>query len=64
MVFADDTCGEVVTLDGHGRSTTSYSLAMPPRSAAQASPVLVLLLMRLPKIALYYYLVRIGWSLS
>jgi membrane protein YqaA with SNARE-associated domain len=27
-------------------------------------PVLVLLLMRLPKIALYYYLVRIGWSLS
>jgi membrane protein YqaA with SNARE-associated domain len=27
-------------------------------------PVLVLLLMRLPKIALYYYLVRVGWSLS
>jgi membrane protein YqaA with SNARE-associated domain len=27
-------------------------------------PVLFLLLMRVPKIALYYYLVKIGWSLS
>jgi membrane protein YqaA with SNARE-associated domain len=27
-------------------------------------PVLLLLLLRLPKIALYYYLVRFGWSLS
>ncbi|HTV17145.1 MAG TPA: VTT domain-containing protein [Polyangiaceae bacterium] len=27
-------------------------------------PLLVLLALRLPKIALYYYLVRIGWSLS
>jgi membrane protein YqaA with SNARE-associated domain len=27
-------------------------------------PLLVLLALRLPKIALYYYLVRVGWSLS
>jgi membrane protein YqaA with SNARE-associated domain len=27
-------------------------------------PLLVLLALRIPKIALYYYLVRIGWSLS
>lgn len=27
-------------------------------------PLLLLLLLRLPKIALYYYLVRVGWSLS
>jgi hypothetical protein len=34
-VSADDACGEVVSLDSHGRSTTSYSLAMPPASATQ-----------------------------
>jgi membrane protein YqaA with SNARE-associated domain len=27
-------------------------------------PLLVLLVLRVPKIALYYYLVRVGWSLS
>jgi len=30
----------------------------------RGGPLLVLLVLRLPKIALYYYLVRIGWSLS
>src|SRR5262245_60825169 len=40
---AADACGEVVTLKTHGGSATSYSLAMPPKPAAQVSPVLVLL---------------------
>jgi membrane protein YqaA with SNARE-associated domain len=30
----------------------------------RSGPLLVLLALRLPKIALYYYLVRVGWSLS
>jgi hypothetical protein len=44
---ADDTCGEIVSLETHGRSTTSYSLAVPPAAAAsqvKATPAVLVLL--------------------
>jgi len=37
-------CGEVVTLETHGRSTTRYALVRPQPGAAQAGPVALVLL--------------------
>jgi hypothetical protein len=41
---AEEECGEVVVLKTHGRSTTAYSLAMPPESAPQENRAALVLL--------------------
>lgn len=41
---AQGTCGEVVTLKTHGKTTTSISIAMPPESAPQEGRMVLVLL--------------------
>lgn len=41
---AQDACGELVTIQGHGSSTTAYSLALPPASAPEEGRVALVLL--------------------
>jgi hypothetical protein len=41
---AEDTCGELVTIKGHGTSTTAYSIAMPAASAPGEGRVALVLL--------------------
>lgn len=41
---AQDTCGELVTIHGHGTSTTTYSIAMPRASAPEEGRVALVLL--------------------
>lgn len=37
-------CGEVVTIETHGRTTTRYVLASPPAASAQGAPIALVLL--------------------
>jgi pimeloyl-ACP methyl ester carboxylesterase len=44
LVWAEETCGERVTIRSHGRSTTAYSIAMPPAEAPQEGRMVLVLL--------------------
>ena len=42
--LATDSCGEVVTIETHGRTTTRYAFASPPPVPAQSARIAVVLL--------------------